>query len=323
MMKYNKKKLFLIIMIMSCIMVMSSSSWLSIWIGMEINLMTNIPFLFNNKSKNMSEKIMIYLLIQVMGSIIMLLVILTKNMIQEMDMNIILTMSMMIKLGVPPFHPWMPEMLNKLKWNTMIVMITIQKINPMIVLSQIMNQNYMSPLVMIMAASIGSISGINQLSLNKIIAYSSINHLSWIVMNMMMTSNIWINFFIIYSLINLTMCLVFKKMNVYFMNQLTINTTIYMKMMMFVMLMNLGGMPPFPGFMLKWLTLEYMISSSMYFVMTVMLVSSMVAMLFYMRMMYLNIMSSSMNFKFKTIKFNKNLNLMLIMNLMLPMMILI
>nr|UBQ34003.1 NADH dehydrogenase subunit 2 [Neoplerochila sp.] len=321
--KFNKKKLFLIIMVLSCLMVMSSSSWLSIWMGMEFNLMANIPFLFKNKSKNLSEKIMIYLLIQVMGSIIMLLVVLTKNMIINMELNLIMTMSMMIKLGLPPFHLWMPEMLNKLNWNTMMVMVTIQKINPLIVMSQLTTQNLLTPVMMILAASIGSISGINQLSLNKIITFSSINHMSWIIMNMMMTSNMWIKFFVIYSLINISMCTMFKKMGAFFINQLSVNSTTYMKMMLFIMMMNMGGMPPCPGFMLKWVTLEFMTESNMYLIMTIMMFSSMVAMLFYMRTMYLNMMASSLNIKFKISKFNKNMKIVFLTNMILPMMILI
>nr|UBQ33977.1 NADH dehydrogenase subunit 2 [Cysteochila lineata] len=323
MMKFNKKKLFLMMMVISCILVLSSSTWLSIWIGMEFNLMANIPFLFKKKSKTMSEKIMIYMLVQVMGSILMLLVILTKNMMQGLNLNLIMTASMMIKLGLPPFHPWMPEMLNKLNWDVMIVMITIQKINPLVVMSQLMSQNNLMPLIMITAASIGAVSGINQLSLNKIIAFSSINHMSWIVMNMMMESNIWIKFFIVYSLINVTLCLVFKNMNMYFINQLSAITTTYTKMMLFILLMNMGGMPPCPGFMLKWMTLEFMAGSHMYFIMSIMLASSMVAMLFYMRTMYMNIMFSSTNLKFKVAKISKSMNLMFFTNLMLPIVMLI
>nr|YP_009467125.1 NADH dehydrogenase subunit 2 [Agramma hupehanum]ARB50118.1 NADH dehydrogenase subunit 2 [Agramma hupehanum] len=324
MLKFNKKKLFLVMLILSSIMVMSSSSWLSMWMGMEINLMMNIPFLFKNKSKTLSEKIMIYFLIQVMGSIIMLTMILIKNMNFNQELSIMfISMSMMIKLGLPPFHIWMPEMLNKLEWETMMVMISIQKINPMIMLTQFMNQNMISMMIMIMAASIGSLGGINQLSLNKIIAFSSINHMSWIIMLMLIMTNLWMKYFIVYTMINLTLCLTFKKMNTMYINQLSVNTNLYSKMMLLLMMMNLGGFPPMPGFLLKWLTMEWMISMNMKIIMTIMIFSSMITLLFYMRSMFSNTMMSTMNFKFKMIKFNKKMHLMFYLNMLTPMILMI
>nr|WRW11475.1 NADH dehydrogenase subunit 2 [Eteoneus sigillatus] len=323
--KMNKKKLFLFLMIISSMMVVSSTSWLSMWVGMEINLMMNIPFLFTNKSKEMSEKIMIYFLIQVMGSTLMLTVITTKNFCLEYKnlMNLILSMSMMIKLGIPPFHLWMPEMLNKLNWNIMMVMMTLQKINPLVMMVQLMSQNSIMPTIMITSASLGSIMGMNQLSLNKLMAFSSMNHMSWIMMSSFMMNNMWIKYFIIYSLINYSLCYTLNKMNVFYMNQMSTNTDMKTKIMFSLMMMNLGGFPPMPGFMLKWMVMEWMANSGFMTIMTIMLASSMITLVFYLRMMYMNTMVSSLNFKFKMIKMNKNMFLMFIMNMVMPMMILI
>nr|AFI23500.1 NADH dehydrogenase subunit 2 [Ammianus toi] len=316
MFKFNKKKLFILIMMLSTIMMMNSTKWLSLWLTMEINLMATTPFIFEKMSKESSEKIMIYFLTQTMASILLLSTILIE---MNMNMfNMFMTMSMMIKLGMPPFHMWMPEMLNKLKWDIMLVMITIQKINPLIVISQLMEKNLLFPMIMIFASSVGSISGINQLSLNKIMAFSSINHMSWIMLCMMCKNNLWMSYFLIYSLITLTMCLIFNKKMTFYMNQLNINLNTTMKIMMLLMMLNLGGMPPLPGFFLKWMTLESSMNTQTYFIIIVMLVSSMITLLFYMRTMYNNMMLSSMNIKYKIMYNNMYMYMLFMINMSLP-----
>nr|ARB50143.1 NADH dehydrogenase subunit 2 [Perissonemia borneenis] len=293
------------------------------WMAMEINMMMTIPFIYQNMNKESSEKIMIYFLTQTMSSSLMLLMILTEYKMTT-SFNMMMTMSMMIKLGVPPFHMWMPEMLNKLNWDLMIIMITLQKINPLMVMSQLMEKNMLFPMIMILTSSIGSISGINQLSLNKIMAFSSINHMSWIMMCMLTNNNLWMNYFFIYSIITTTLCMMFNKKMIYFINQTNINLNLKSKIMLFMMMLNLGGLPPMPGFFLKWMVIETMSSlMNMYFTMIIMLMCSMITLLFYMRMMYNNMMFSTMNIKFMMINYNKYSYLMFMTNLLLPMLMMI
>nr|AFI23552.1 NADH dehydrogenase subunit 2 [Stephanitis mendica] len=319
-MKFNKKKLFMLLMVMSTIMVMSSSKWLSMWMGMEINLMVTIPFLFQNKSKELSEKIMCYFLTQVMASILMLTAMLLMNMNDNiMLFKMMLTFSMMIKLGMPPFHMWMPEMMNKINWVILGFMITLQKINPLIVTSQILENNLLFPMIMIISSSIGSLSGINMLVLNKIMVYSSINHLSWLTMCMMMMNNLWIKYFIVYSMITLTLCFMFNKKLIFYINQFSMNSNNYTKMMISMMMLNLGGMPPFPGFYIKWMTLEsIMMNNFMYFILLIMVICSMVTLLFYMRLSYNMFVFSNTSQKFNKLISKIKFYMIMIINMILP-----
>uniref|UniRef100_A0AAU7YTU3 NADH-ubiquinone oxidoreductase chain 2 n=1 Tax=Stephanitis macaona TaxID=3156568 RepID=A0AAU7YTU3_9HEMI len=323
--KFNKKKLFLLMMILSTIMVVCSSKWLSMWLSMEFNLMTTIPFIFKNKSKMFSEKIMIYFITQVMSSILMLTVILTMNMMYNMTlMKMMLTFSMMIKLGIPPFHMWMPEMLSKVNWMILSFMITLQKINPLIITSQILENNLLLPMILIISATIGSISGINQIMMNKIMAYSSINHMSWTIMCMMMMNTLWIKYFIIYSIITLTLCFMFNKKMIFYINQLNMNCNNNMKIIITILMLNLGGMPPLPGFFIKWMTLESIMKYSyMYTTSMIMMFCSMITLMFYMRLSYNMMMSLNTSQKFnKLISKEKNYMILLI-NTILPLTMLI
>nr|ATL58817.1 NADH dehydrogenase subunit 2 [Stephanitis chinensis] len=325
MMKFNKKKLFMLMMIMSTLMVVSSSKWLSMWMGMEINLMMTIPFLFQNKSKMLSEKIMCYFLTQVMASILMLTTMLLMNMNDNIMLyKMMLTISMMIKLGMPPFHMWMPEMMNKINWIMLGFMVTLQSVNPLVVTSQILENNLLLPLIMIISASIGSLSGVNNLLLNKIMVYSSMNHLSWMTMCMMMMNTLWIKYFAVYSMITLTLCFMFNNKLIFYVNQFNMNNNNYMKMMIAMMMLNLGGMPPFPGFFIKWMTMESIMKYNyMYFTLLIMVICSMVTLLFYMRLSYNMFIISSTSQKFNKLIMKMKFYMIMIMNMILPLMMFI
>nr|YP_009488353.1 NADH dehydrogenase subunit 2 [Metasalis populi]AWD31612.1 NADH dehydrogenase subunit 2 [Metasalis populi] len=325
MLKFNKKKMFLVLMMLSTLMVLCSTKWLSMWLGMEINLMVTIPFIFQNKSKELSEKVMTYFLTQVMASILMLTAMLTMMMsFNILIIKMMLTFSMMIKLGMPPFHMWMPEMLNKINWWTLGILITMQKINPLMIMSQIMENNLVMPMIMIMSSSVGSLAGINQLVLSKIMVYSSINHLSWITMCMMMMNTLWIKYFIIYSMITLTLCSLFNMKMIFYINQFNMNTNIYMKLMIVGLMLNLGGLPPLPGFFIKWLTLESMMKFNyLYFTLIIMLFCSMVTLIFYMRLSYNMMMLSNMSQKFNKMITKMKFYMIMFLNMMLPLIIFI
>nr|YP_009092560.1 NADH dehydrogenase subunit 2 [Pseudacysta perseae]AIR11941.1 NADH dehydrogenase subunit 2 [Pseudacysta perseae] len=322
--KFNKKKLFLFIMLLSTIMAISSSKWLSAWLAMEINLMNTIPFIYETKNKKMSEKIMIYFLTQVMASVLMLTTILTlSNFDINMFSKLILSASMMIKLGMPPFHMWMPEMLNKLNWNVTLIMLTIQKINPLFILNQLIEQNMILTIMMIMSSTLGSIMGINQLSLNKIMAFSSMNHMSWMIMCMMNSSNLWMKYFLIYFIINLTLCIFFNENKLFYINQMNMKMNFSLKMTTMLMMLNLGGLPPLPGFYLKWMSIESMMNFDyLYMILLIMLLSSMVTLLFYMRLMIMSALLSTTTQKFNKILINKKYYLIMMTNMIMPMFIL-
>nr|WRW11488.1 NADH dehydrogenase subunit 2 [Corythucha ciliata] len=321
---FNKKVFFLSMMIMSTIMMLSSSKWLSMWMSMEINLMMTVPFIFQNKSKELSEKIMIYFLIQVMASMLFLIMIMMKPILMNGINKMIMSMSMMMKLGLPPLHMWMPEMMNKINWDTLMVMITLQKINPLMVMSEMIENNMIIISLMITASTVGSIGGINQLSLTKIIVFSSINHMSWIMMCMIMKNMLWMKYFIVYSMITIPLCIMLNKLMVFYINQFSMNSNNYMKISTMLMLLNMGGLPPMPGFFIKWMTINAMSETvSMYFIMTIMILSSMITLVFYMRMtFYFMMMSTAMN-KYKMLLKNKYTYILMLMNMMMPLIILI
>nr|UPL65831.1 NADH dehydrogenase subunit 2 [Haedus sp.] len=316
------KKLFMSIMFLSTLLVLSSTSWLITWIGLEINMMSTIPVIFLKKKSN-TQKAMIYFLTQAMASMILLGSILNMT-FDEYTAQILITITMMIKLGVPPFHMWMPEMMNKLNWNIFMILATVQKISPLFIVSNLSVKNLILPEIMLWGAVLGAIMGVNQISLNKILAYSSINHMSWMLLCMMSKNNMWMIYFIVYSFLMLSLCFMMKQLEIFYINQFSMNFNWTSKMMIMVMMMNMSGLPPLPGFFIKWMALEASMNNSLsMLILLIMIMTSLITLLFYIKMTIYMTTTSSTNIKFKNISENISMSLIFISNMTMPVLILI
>nr|YP_010692665.1 NADH dehydrogenase subunit 2 [Homoeocerus bipunctatus]WBV80553.1 NADH dehydrogenase subunit 2 [Homoeocerus bipunctatus] len=326
-MKINSHKmLFLSIMILSSLITLSSNNWLSMWMGLEMNLMSFIPLISKSKNKKSSQAMMIYFMAQSIGSMTFLFSVLMSplafmsiDMISEVS-KMMMMISVMIKLGAAPFHMWLPEMMANLVWYECMLLMTWQKIAPLIVMSNMYPNEWFLYMFVIMSAAVGGIGGVNQTSLRKIMAYSSINHLSWMMMFMSMNYS-WYLYLIIYSMLIMMICIMFNNKNIYFISQLMNSSVSMMETSTFIMLfLSIGGLPPFLGFLPKWMVLQSMINSGLYMMMVAMLLLSLLPLFYYMRLMSSFVLSySMMNKWFKTPHMNSMVLFMFVsVNLMLP-----
>nr|YP_009485591.1 NADH dehydrogenase subunit 2 [Carcinochelis bannaensis]AVZ00727.1 NADH dehydrogenase subunit 2 [Carcinochelis bannaensis] len=327
----SSKAMFYIMMVMSTLMIISSDNLLGMWMGLEINMMSFIPILSKDKSILASESCMIYFLVQSMGSILMIMMILvnslinvTPSLINEL-ITIIIVMSMMIKLGAPPFHFWFPNILEKMGWSESFILMTWQKMGPLMITSSIIKDQYIMIPLVILSVTVGAIGGLNQTSVKKIMAYSSISHLGWMIMCMKFNNQLWLTYLTIYSMIILMMILMFKNYSSNYINQVNIeNPSLTEKMMISSSFLSLGGLPPFIGFLPKWMVIQNMIMSDSFSTLLVMILSTLITLFFYTR-----IMSSSFLISFASTKWmlNKKTNSfslkILITNMILPIMMII
>nr|UPL65364.1 NADH dehydrogenase subunit 2 [Nithecus jacobaeae] len=317
------KLMFLMMMILSTLITISATSWIGMWMGMEMNLMAFIPLISKNKNKKSSQAMVSYFLVQSISSMTFLFSILISKfitispiMVNEI-INNMLMISLLIKLGVAPFHKWLPEIMSNLNWMEIFILTTWQKVAPMYILSNMVNFKLMF-ISVILSATTGAVGGINTSSMRKIMAYSSINHMSWMLI-MMTAQSQWYMYLTFYTFLMLIMCMTFHQNNFLFLNQIMINESTTTKMLISLMMLSMGGMPPFIGFLPKWIALQSMFNSQMLIIMLIMIMMSMITLFYYMRMI-----SSMMMFYTTSNKWmykNKNkMNFMLMMlNLNLPM----
>lgn len=88
----------------------------------------------------------------------------------------------LIKLGVVPFHFWVPSVLARLSWDLCFVLLRLQKL-PLLVLLLYLDTGWFEALVLarVFSAVLGGVMGINQTYLRPLLAYSSISHMGWLV----------------------------------------------------------------------------------------------------------------------------------------------
>lgn len=223
-------------------------------------------------------------------------------------LNIIIASTLIIKSGVAPFHFWFPNVIEGLNWINNFILITWQKIAPIILLSFCLNF-FLFNSVIIFSIFIGSLGGLNQTSLRKLIAFSSINHLGWILRNIINNENIWKIYFIFYIFLSLSIIFLFNKFKIFNINQiffLKLKNKIQ-KLIINFPLLSLGGLPPFLGFFPKWLTIEIIIFNNFFLLIFLIINFTLITLYFYIRITYSALL---LNHNFA----NWNLNWILFLN---------
>nr|YP_009050427.1 NADH dehydrogenase subunit 2 [Potanthus flavus]AIC37422.1 NADH dehydrogenase subunit 2 [Potanthus flavus] len=282
---------FFFILIFSTLISISSNSWMGCWIGLEINLLSFIPLISNSNNLLSSEASLKYFLTQSIASInflfsILINLLFMKNFEINFLMSILINSSMLMKMGSAPFHFWFPNIVEGMTWLNCFILMTWQKITPMILMSYYINNNFMY-FIMIFNSIIGAIGGINQTSLRKLMSFSSINNLSWMLSSIMISENLFLIYFMLYSFIISIMCFLFYMMNIYFINQLFIFNMNYMiKMFLLINFLSLGGLPPFLGFFPKWIIINFLMNNNLYIISFIFIMSSLITLFFYIRIIF-------------------------------------
>nr|YP_010759047.1 NADH dehydrogenase subunit 2 [Ramburiella turcomana]WEX31957.1 NADH dehydrogenase subunit 2 [Ramburiella turcomana] len=290
----SMKLLFLSTLMVGTILSISSNSWFGVWMGLEINLLSFIPMLANNKNMMMNESAIKYFIIQAMASTMLLFSILLIQMKYPMSWeeetipSMMISSSLLLKIGAAPFHFWFPEVMGTSSWINCLILMTWQKIAPMMVLSYCLQMSAFLFTINILSIVIGAMGGLNQTSLRQILAYSSISHLGWMISSLIVSENVWELYFIIYSLLSAIMVLMFKNMNLFSLNQIysASNMKTEIKFMMFLSLLSLGGLPPFLGFLPKWIVIQLLIENNMTAIMSIMVVLTTITLYYYMRISF-------------------------------------
>nr|UGK73347.1 NADH dehydrogenase subunit 2 [Mesargus serrata] len=302
--------MFTSIMILGVMISLSSNNLFMIWLGLEITFMSFMPTL-SKSTKLMSHSSMKYFIIQSISSLMMMLGMLM--MLNDlMHTNFILMFSLIIKIALAPFHTWLIMIIDNMNVNSMFMLITIMKF-PLINLISIMMMKF--DLLCMFSMICSSLCSLNQTSIRKLIAYSSVFNMGLLMPSLMMNSS-WINFMTIYSLILLSMFILINKCNINFINQTLINEhSIMLKINMFILLISMGGMPPLMGFTLKLIIIEKLTMVNNYMMIMTISITSVIMMFIYIRLSFLIIMFSSIKNKWNLNIINKNSMIIFIMNL--------
>nr|AEI26033.1 NADH dehydrogenase subunit 1 [Pelochelys cantorii]ANG44823.1 NADH dehydrogenase subunit 2 [Pelochelys cantorii]WFG79992.1 NADH dehydrogenase subunit 2 [Pelochelys cantorii] len=286
-------------LILGPMITITSNHWITAWIGLEINMLAIIPLIAKQHHPRAIEAAIKYFLTQTAASALLLFSIINGTWdsgqfnITQLSNTMSCTMitaALAMKLGLAPFHHWLPETLQGTTTTMTLILTTWQKLAPLALLMMI-NQSLNTPLLTLLgllSILIGGWGGLNQTQLRKIMAFSSIAHLGWMIMILTLSTKLMLLTFYTYISMTATMLLTIKLLET---NKMSTMMTTWTKLpilnsMMMLNLMSLAGLPPLTGFMPKWLILQELTKNHMTTVATLAAIFSLLSLFFYLRIAY-------------------------------------
>nr|UDN39062.1 NADH dehydrogenase subunit 2 [Hyphessobrycon elachys] len=281
-----------------------SSHWLLAWVGLEINTLAIIPLMARHHHPRASEAATKYFLTQAYASAILLFAtVLNWSSMEQWDIMhmtdplsvTLVTVALAMKLGLVPLHFWLPEVMQGIDLTTGLILATWQKLAPFALLLQI-NHN-IPPFTLILlgliSAWVASWAGLDQTQMRKILAYSSISHLGWMVVIMQFAPAMALFSLMIYILMTTAAFLTLKEASSTKISILSISWSknSFMVAMLAMVLLSSAGLPPFTGFAPKIYMLEELTKQGMSVPATLLAASTLISLYYYLRLYYFSTIS--------------------------------
>nr|VFU78674.1 NADH dehydrogenase subunit 2 [Proasellus granadensis] len=250
---------FMLTLSLGIFVMLMSKTWFSVWLGLEMNLLSFLPMILLSSSTS-SEGGLKYFLIQALGSLLILQTSFSWSLIPLP--YLFFTVPLLLKLGAAPLHFWLPGVAKTLTWRMNMILLTVQKTGPLYLLATV-SATHTLPLIIISMFStiIGALGGLNEMDLRKLLAFSSINHMGWMMVGMTLTQTHWVLYFMTYIITSLSLIMSLNSMNILSLNQLLPKGK--NNMLIMLLLLSLGGFPPLLGFAPKWAILMSSVSLSL------------------------------------------------------------
>nr|YP_002290741.1 NADH dehydrogenase subunit 2 [Jordanella floridae]AAX94344.1 NADH dehydrogenase subunit 2 [Jordanella floridae]BAG74826.1 NADH dehydrogenase subunit 2 [Jordanella floridae] len=276
----------------------ASSHWLLAWMGLEINTLAIIPLMAQSHHPRAVEATTKYFLAQATAAAMILFASISNAWLTgQWDIyqmhhllpTTLITLALALKIGLAPLHTWMPEVLQGLDLTTGLILSTWQKLAPFCLILQIQPSN---PTVLLMlgltSTLVGGWGGLNQTQLRKILAYSSIAHLGWMILVLQFSPSLTFLTLIIYFIMTFSLFISFKMNNATNINTLATSwaKAPALTSILPLILLSLGGLPPLTGFIPKWLILQELTKQDLTPLATIAALSALLSLYFYLRLSY-------------------------------------
>nr|YP_010271991.1 NADH dehydrogenase subunit 2 [Platycephalus cultellatus]UEX92606.1 NADH dehydrogenase subunit 2 [Platycephalus cultellatus]UKB88254.1 NADH dehydrogenase subunit 2 [Platycephalus cultellatus]WRI15781.1 NADH dehydrogenase subunit 2 [Platycephalus cultellatus] len=276
----------------------ASSHWFMAWMGLEISTLAILPLMAQHRYPRAIEATTKYFLVQATGAATLLFAASTNAWlmgqwdIKQLDHPlpiILLTLALGLKMGLAPTHLWLPEVMQGLDLTTGLILSTWQKLAPFALLTQVCHLD--SDLLVLIGLSstiLGGWGGLNQTQLRKVLAYSSIAHLGWMILVMQFSPSLAILALLSYIIMTSSTFLVFKLAAVTNVNTLASSwaNAPALTALTPLLLLSLGGLPPLTGFTPKWLILQELTKQGLPPTATLAALSALLSLFFYLRLSY-------------------------------------
>nr|YP_010531613.1 NADH dehydrogenase subunit 2 [Aspidoscelis gularis]UXX17999.1 NADH dehydrogenase subunit 2 [Aspidoscelis gularis]UXX18012.1 NADH dehydrogenase subunit 2 [Aspidoscelis gularis]UXX18935.1 NADH dehydrogenase subunit 2 [Aspidoscelis gularis] len=318
-------------LITGTLITMNSNHWLLAWLGLEINMMAIVPMISKTHHPRATEATIKYFLAQTGASLLMLFASSTNawytgtwdiTQLTNPTSCTTLTIALCMKIGLAPMHLWLPEVMQGTTLKMALIIATWQKLAPMSLILTTSN-SHSKLLLMLMATLsiiIGGWGGLNQTQLRKIMAYSSIANMGWMMIILQQAPKLTTFTLLLYIMMTTTMFMTLTPQKTKTIKTIGTTWTLSPSLTIITMLTltSLGGLPPMTGFMPKWLILEKLLSENMTPLATITAMATLLSLFFYLRLFYTTTMTISPNTTNTTQKWRLQTKTMTIIMLTAP-----
>nr|YP_009340932.1 NADH dehydrogenase subunit 2 [Eugnathogobius oligactis]AHL44128.1 NADH dehydrogenase subunit 2 [Eugnathogobius oligactis] len=276
----------------------TSSHWLLAWMGLEINTLAIIPLMTQHHHPRATEATTKYFLTQATAAATLLFASVSNAWLTgQWDISLMthpvpttmIILALSLKIGLAPLHTWLPEVLQGLDLTTGLILSTWQKLAPFALLLQIPAANQeLLILLGLTSTLVGGWGGLNQTQLRKILAYSSIAHLGWMLIILQFAPALTLLALLTYLIMTSATFLALKHNNATNINSLatTWAKAPILTALLPLVLLSLGGLPPMTGFLPKWLILHELTKQHLPLTAVLAALSALLSLYFYLRLSY-------------------------------------
>ena len=230
------------------------------------------------------------------------------------------------KIAAVPFHMWAPDVYEGSPTPVTAFFTTIPKIGAIAILIKFLNIPFESLkeywiqilyIVSIISMILGSTVAINQKNIKRLLAYSSINHMGFIILGILTANQIGIQSVLLYlsiyliTILGIFSCLLCIKdeKNGHYLEEINsfsglLKKNPFLSFSLAVLLISLAGIPPMAGFFSKLYILISIVESKFYLLAVIAVITSVISAFYYLKIIKVIFFDTSENKIFCEITFS-------------------
>lgn len=209
---------------------------------------------------------------------------------------LLILIGLFFKLGLVPFHFWIPDVYEGSTWLVIYMLGVVSKIGAFGVTVRLIYQVFdfefeMTSLLLVLVGfssiGVGVLSALRQRSLKRLVGYSGITHMGFLVLGLSTGTGLgmFVTFFyfIFYLCLNVSWIVLFRYLELESLEELKRvlgSAGIYLLIMIF----SIVGIPPLGGFFIKFFLLFSLVQVEFWIPVTLIIVGSLVAAYYYLRL---------------------------------------
>ena len=297
--------ILVLIVTLSSLLLVSSINWFSIYLAIELQTLTLfILVALKRESAYSTEASLKFFVLGAVSSglflfgCVLLYGATGTTSVQEINSNltadvgkILVTISLLFKLSAVPFHMWAPDVYEGSPTIITALLTTVPKIGVFSILVQVGPVTNVVLICAVLSIVYGAVGALNQTKVKRLLAYSGIGHMGFMLFGLAIGSfesiQAGLIYMIIYVIMSINSFSILLSLNlskdfIIEVKELSRKNPVVGVTLAFIFL-STAGIPPLAGFLSKWFVLLSGVSSGYYVISLIAVVSSVVAGVYYVR----------------------------------------